>query len=340
MSHAVMRRAVAAVSAAAVVALGLGVGGGVASAAQTSATVTTTNIVATKTLLGDGSVFPGEVVTYRTEFSVNSIIDRYLNKITDVHPAGFEYVPGSAKVTAASTSSPTPSVDVANNRVSVSNSVSAWMLSKNVNRKVSLELSYKVPDNAPAGTFNSGLTFDVNTFGSTQTFNPIGVTIDVQTPPDVATTTTLTAPATANVGAAVELKATVSPAAAGGTVQFKDGAANIGGPVAVNAGVATLSHTFDAAGAKSITAVYSGGAGFTGSTSAAATVTVSVPDEATTTTLTVPATANVGAAVELKATVAPAAAGGTVQFKDGAANIGGPVAVNAGVATLSHTFDA
>ncbi|MCZ4559216.1 Ig-like domain repeat protein, partial [Rhodococcus maanshanensis] len=69
-------------------------------------------------------------------------------------------------------------------------------------------------------------------------------------------------------------------------------------------------------------------------------MTVSVPDEATTTTITVPATANVGAAVELKATVAPAAAAGTVQFKDGAANIGGPVTLNAGVATLSHSFDA
>ncbi|MFD4264411.1 Ig-like domain-containing protein, partial [Rhodococcus sp. NPDC058523] len=340
MSHAVMRRAVAAVSVAAVGVLGLGVGGGVANAAQLSATVTATNIVATKTLLGDGSVLPGEVVTYRTQFSVNTIIDRYLNKITDVHPAGFQYVPGSAKVTAASTSSPTPSVDVANNRVSVSNSASAWYLSKSVNRTVSYEVSYKVPDNAPAGTFNSGLTFDVNTFGSTQAFNPIGVTIDVQAPPDAATTTTLTAPATANVGAAVELKATVAPANAGGTVQFKDGAANIGSPVAVTGGTATLSHSFDAAGAKSITAVYSGGTGFTGSTSAAATVTVSVPDEATTTTLTAPATANVGAAVELKATVAPAAAGGTVQFKDGAANIGSPVAVSGGNATLSHSFDA
>ncbi|WP_027503355.1 Ig-like domain-containing protein, partial [Rhodococcus sp. UNC363MFTsu5.1] len=150
---------------------------------------------------------------------------------------------------------------------------------------------------------------------------PQNVSVSV---PDEATTTTLTVPATANVGAAVELKATVAPAAASGTVQFKDGAANIGGPVAVNAGVATLSHTFAGAGAKSITAVYSGGAGFTGSTSVAATVTVSVPDEATTTTVTVPATANVGAAVELKATVAPAASG-TVQFKDGATNIGGPV---------------
>ncbi|MFD4183739.1 Ig-like domain-containing protein, partial [Rhodococcus sp. NPDC058514] len=162
------------------------------------------------------------------------------------------------------------------------------------------------------------------------------VTVSV---PDEATTTTVTVPATANVGAAVELKATVAPANAGGTVQFKDGGANIGSPVAVSGGNATLSHTFDAAGAKSITAVYSGGAGFTGSTSAAATVTVSVPDEATTTTVTVPATANVGAALDLSATVSPTPAGGTVQFKDGGVAIGGPANVVDGKATIPHAFD-
>ncbi|MFD4264408.1 Ig-like domain-containing protein [Rhodococcus sp. NPDC058481] len=274
MSQAVLRRVAAAVSVAAVAALGLGVGGGVANAAQLSATVTATNIVATKTLLGDGSVFPGEVVTYRTEFSVNSAIDRYLNKITDVHPAGFEYVAGSAKVSAASTSSVTPNVDVANNRVSVSNSASAWMLSKNVNRKVSLELSYKVPDTAPAGTFDSGLTFDVNTFGSTQTFNPIGVFATVEAP-DTATSTGLTVPGSAAAGAAVELSAMVAPVPTGGTVQFKDGDASIGAPVAVVDGKASLSHTFEANGTHPITAVYSGGGRFLGSVSPTVSVTVS-----------------------------------------------------------------
>nr|WP_169310431.1 Ig-like domain-containing protein [Rhodococcus oryzae] len=337
MSGLMMRRAVAAVSGAALAVLGLGVGGGVASAAQQSATVTSTNIVATKTLLGDGSVFPGEVVTYRTEFSVNSIIDRYLNKITDVHPAGFEYVPGSAKVSAASTSAVTPSVDVANNRVSVSNSLSAWMLSKNVNRTVSLELSYKVPDNAPAGTFDSGLTFDVNTFGSTQVFNPIGVTIDVQGP--ASTTTQLTAPAAATVGVAVDLSASVSPSVAGGTVQFKDGDANIGTPASVVNGTATLSHAFATAGPRSITAVYSGVPGFAGSTSAPSTVAVSMPDVATSTVLSLANDAQTGVQVSLVAAVTPAPAGGTVQFKDGDTPIGGPVGVVDGKATLWFTFN-
>ncbi|TQF68859.1 Ig-like domain repeat protein [Rhodococcus spelaei] len=337
MSRPVMRRVVAAVSAAGVVALGLGVGGGVASAAQTSATVTTAQIKATKTLLGTGSVFPGEVVTYKTEFSVTSAIDAYLNKITDVHPAGFTYVPGSAKVSAASTSSVTPAVDDANNKVSVSNSASAWMLSKTVNRTVSFEVSYKVPDNAPAGTFDSGLTFDVNTWGSTQKFDPIGVTVDVKA--QAATTTTLTVPPNATTGQAVDLTASVSPANTGGTVQFKDGGANIGAPANVVDGKAALSYAFAATGSHDITAVYSGVPGFAGSSSAPSTVTVSPPDASTSTVLSVATDAQAGTAVILSAAVTPAPSGGTVQFKDGNTPIGGPVILTDGTATLRFTFN-
>ncbi|MFC9790911.1 Ig-like domain-containing protein [Rhodococcus sp. NPDC127528] len=277
MSNTMIRRVAAAVSATAVVALGLGIGAGPASAAQTSATVTTAQIKATKTLQGSGSVFPGDVVTYKTQFSVTTAIDAYLNKITDVHPAGFTYVPGSAKLTAASTSSVTPSVDDANNKVSVSNSLSAWMLSKNVNRTVTFEVSYKVPDSAPAGTFDSGLTFDVNTWQTTQVFNPIGVTIDVQAP-DTATTTGLTVPGTATAGTAVDLTASVAPLPAGGTVQFKDGGTPIGAPVTVVDGKAILSHAFDTNGSHAITAVYSGAGRFLPSVSPTLSVNVSGGD--------------------------------------------------------------
>ena len=157
---------------------------------------------------------------------------------------------------------------------------------------------------------------------------------------DVETSTALEVPATATTGQAVELKATVAPAPSGGTVQFKDGNVNLGGPVNVTNGVATLSHAFDAAGGKSITAVFSGVAGFTGSTSAAGSIAVSDPDVSTSTTVEVPATATTGQAVELKATVSPAPSGGTVQFKADGADVGGPVNVTNGVATLSHAFDA
>ncbi|RVW06921.1 Ig-like domain repeat protein [Prescottella agglutinans] len=157
--------------------------------------------------------------------------------------------------------------------------------------------------------------------------------------PDAATSTSVQAPATATAGVPVTLTATVAPATTAGTVQFKDGTANIGAPVAVSNGVASLDHTFTAAGGHDITAVYSGAPGFSGSTSSPAqTVTVRDPDVATTTTLQVPPTAELGAAVTFTATVDPATAAGTVQFKDGAGDIGAPVTVSNGKAQLSHTF--
>ncbi|WP_051637037.1 beta strand repeat-containing protein [Rhodococcus sp. UNC363MFTsu5.1] len=166
-------------------------------------------------------------------------------------------------------------------------------------------------------------------------------TVTVSTDPVIVdTTTTLNVPATAKTGTAVDLTATVAPAGATGTVQFKDGADNIGNAVPVDNGTATLSHTFTSDGAHAITAVYSGDAGNKPSTSAAATVTVTTDPVIvdTTTTLNVPATAKTGTAVDLTATVAPVGATGTVQFKDGADNIGNAVPVNNGTATLNHIF--
>lgn len=156
--------------------------------------------------------------------------------------------------------------------------------------------------------------------------------------PDVATSTTLAVPPTAATGSPVQLTATVAPAAASGTVQFKDGGSNIGAPVPVNGGSASLSYAFGSVGAHSITAVYSGATGFASSTSAAQTVAVTPPAAATTTSITVPPTATTGLAVDLVAAVNPASAAGTVQFKDGGANLGAPVRVSGGIATLSQAF--
>ncbi|ERB55724.1 hypothetical protein N806_31925, partial [Rhodococcus sp. P27] len=170
-----------------------------------------------------------------------------------------------------------------------------------------------------------------------------GFVSSASAPVDVETTTSLSVPATAITGTAVDLTATVAPNNAVGTVQFKSNGTAIGSPVTVSAGVATLSHSFDAAGAQSVTADFTAGAGFVSSSASAQTVTVSDPapvDVETTTSLSVPATAITGAAVDLTATVAPNNAVGTVQFKSNGTAIGSPVAVSAGVATLSHSFDA
>ncbi|MCX5043598.1 Ig-like domain-containing protein [Aldersonia sp. NBC_00410] len=167
------------------------------------------------------------------------------------------------------------------------------------------------------------------------------VNVTAAVPVDVATTTALTAPATATQGQSVTLSATVAPAQAGGTVQFFDGMTTIGAPVPVTAGVATLAHTFTELGAHGVTAVYSGATGFLASSSAAKAVNVTpaaVVTVPTATTLTVPATATSGSAVALSATVSPAPEGGTVQFAEDNTPIGGPVDVVGGVATLAHAF--
>ncbi|MBM4490347.1 Ig-like domain repeat protein [Rhodococcus hoagii] len=160
---------------------------------------------------------------------------------------------------------------------------------------------------------------------------------NVQVNAPAATGTTVSVPGTAVTGTPVTLSASVTPANAVGTVQFKDNGSSIGSPVAVTAGQATLPHTFTTAGAHSITADFVAGSGFVNSSAPAQTVTVNAP---TTTTLQVPASATTGAPVTLSASVTPSNAAGTVQFKDNGTAIGSPVAVAAGQASVQHTFGA
>ena len=88
-----------------------------------------------------------------------------------------------------------------------------------------------------------------------------------------ATTTTLTtSPASPQApGTNVTLTASVSPSAAAGSVQFKDGTTNLGAPVAVSGGTATYSTTALAQGSHSLTATFipTDPTAFSASTSAA-----------------------------------------------------------------------
>ena len=106
--------------------------------------------------------------------------------------------------------------------------------------------------------------------------------------PAAATTTTLTVPATAIVNAATTVSATVAPANAVGSVEFRDGATSLA-TVPVASGAAATSATFTTAGAHSITAVFTptDAAAFVGSMSTASTVTVSAAPVATTPTVVV-----------------------------------------------------
>ncbi|TQF74729.1 Ig-like domain repeat protein [Rhodococcus spelaei] len=174
---------------------------------------------------------------------------------------------------------------------------------------------------------------------STSAAKVVKVTTDA--PPDATTTTTVTAPNNAKVGQDVNLTAKVDPAGSGGTVNFVvDDGAPIPGMVGTD-GVAVAPYTFTTTGTHKVVAKFTGGAGFAPSTSLAFPVSVTTPapaDVDTTTTLAPLGTVEKNVPVVLKATVAPANARGTVQFKIGDALIGGPVDVVDGVATLPTTF--
>jgi hypothetical protein len=162
----------------------------------------------------------------------------------------------------------------------------------------------------------------------------------------VATSTSLAvSPVSPAASGTVEtLTATVAPAGAVGSVQFKDNGTNIGSSVAVSGGTASLTQTL-AVGSHPLTAVFTptDATAFSGSTSSTVTYVVSPPPASatTSTSLTVsPASPVVqGTPVTVKATItatpAPATVAGTVQFKDGSTALGSPVSVAGGSASLT-----
>ena len=125
----------------------------------------------------------------------------------------------------------------------------------------------------------------------------------------------------------VVLTATVSPAAATGTVTFLDGSTTLGYG-ALNAGTATLSVSTLAVGSHSITAAYGGDGTDKGGTSAVLTQTIN-KRSSTTALGSSDASSTWGGAVQFTATVMPSNASGTVTFFDG------PVASGAGLGTVS-----
>lgn len=147
-------------------------------------------------------------------------------------------------------------------------------------------------------------------------------------------------------GQPVTLTATVSVVAPGagtptGTVQFKDGGAAIGGPVAVVGGRASVTLGTLSRASHVITAVYSGDVNLLTSTSPGFTQTV---DKAATAVVagSTPNGSVFGQSVTLSATVSvtPPGAGsptGTVQFKANGAPVGGTVTLVAGAASLNTT---
>lgn len=135
-------------------------------------------------------------------------------------------------------------------------------------------------------------------------------------------------------GQAVTLSASILPADATGSVQFKDGITAIGTATLVN-GVAVLTIPALAVGSHVISAVYSGDASYLEATSPGIAHTV-LKANPTVAAGASPNPAVVGQTVTLAATVAPAAATGSVQFIDGSATLGTAPLVS-GAATLAVT---
>ncbi|MGW4477873.1 hypothetical protein [Rhodococcus triatomae] len=206
MSRKSMRRAASVVTATALIAGGLLAGSGAATAAGSSgpagggsseagvaqkphaATKTASNISVTKRVVGDGTVAPGQKVTYRTTFTVPNGLDRYITRIKDVHPAGFQYVEGSATINAwhliggQKTESVTPELDVEGNYIRVANP-GGWLISPTGAKTLTFEATYLVPSGARVGdALDSGLAFDVQFFQTSQGWDPMGVFATIRTP--------------------------------------------------------------------------------------------------------------------------------------------------------------
>lgn len=156
----------------------------------------------------------------------------------------------------------------------------------------------------------------------------------------VQTATTVSIPATADAGSTVPLQATVTPADAQGAVQFAVNGVNVGNPVQVNGGTASLDHRFDDPGQYQVTAHFAGGYGFADSNAATQQIAVAYGAWQTTTVVVEPVSAEAGSPTNLMATVRPIPTGGTVTFSvDGTVVGTTDVGTADGVAVLEHTFD-
>ena len=151
-----------------------------------------------------------------------------------------------------------------------------------------------------------------------------------------ASSTVLTAsPNPATSGQNVTFTATVTGVAPTGTVQFADGAAKLGSPVALNGGVAALATSALAPGSHSITATYAGDIGNQPSISPPSTL--AVMGTTSVALSAAPTSIAAGQSITFTATVNGTTPTGNVQFTDGGTNLGTPVVLSSGVATLTTT---
>ncbi|QQM23039.1 Ig-like domain repeat protein [Rhodococcus sp. P-2] len=328
MSVGSARRAVAGLSVFAVSAgFAVVVGVGVAGAAPVTAEFNSDGYKVTRTI-SNGTPSEGDVITSKTVFKRTAAVHN-LYAVRDFHPACMTYVDGSATVNGSAFRVN----EVATDSVRLSAGATEWpMWGGDVK---TFEFQYRVGADCARGTnLSTTVHFDGTVFVD-DTTNGRGPSINVQ---KNVSTTTLSPASGVKLGQPVPLSATVTGGADGDSVEFFDGATKIGAGALAN-GVATLAWTPADVRTHSVTAKYLGNAKVATSASSAVDVVVSEADKSTATAITGPASAVAGESVTVEATVSPTPAGGTVQFKDGATDLGGAVAVDAnGKASLANSY--
>lgn len=177
-----LRKAIAAGLGATLVgaALTASLGAGVASAAPTcdlsktekAQSVGSNYVNLKKTVLNNGKVAPGGLVTFETEVSVGASTPPGLGGIIDYYPMGFELVSatlGGVDHTGSVVKDPS--------RSSVTLNYSpGW----DITGKPTLVTTYRAPTHAKVGdTLDTGTSVNVNSWGWRQ-FNPMGVCVTVR----------------------------------------------------------------------------------------------------------------------------------------------------------------
>ena len=197
-----------------------------------------------------------------------------------------------------------------------------------------------------ASNLSSGTHSLTAVFGGDGADAPSTSAVVTQNVNQALTTLTLTTSANpSNYGQNITLSASVSPAAATGSVTFQDGSTTLGSSLLRN-GVATLSVANLSSGTHFLTAGYGGDANDAASTSSPAAQTVNQAN--TTTTLNSSANpSGFGQNVTLTATVSPSSATGTITFQDAGATLGSGNLANgvasfpaSGLTTGIHTLTA
>jgi Big-like domain-containing protein len=306
-----------------------------------SATVTTTALVAGANNLsalynGDGTFAASTASltqTVNTPAATSTMVSSSLNPSVVGQAVMF-----TATVSAAggATGTPTGTVQFSDNGTALGSPVT---LSNGVATTPAIT-NLTVGTHPITAAYSGDSTFAASTASLTQTVN---------TP--AATSTTVSSSLNPSVvGQAVTFTATVSAAGGAtgtptGTVQFSDNGTALGSPVTLSNGVATTpAITTLTAGTHAISTTYSGdntfASGGTGTLGGGQVVNKNTSSTAVTSGQNPTATGN---AVTFTATVTGnggggVTPGGTVQFADNGTNVGAPVTLTNGVATVSITF--